>query len=155
MTDVRSLVLVVLAAGCCATMATGHWTSADRIPAPAGGANSDLRPLYHHRRLLDDADGRVSDCVQRCACTMESMPLWVDVPLRWLLAARPACLTLCCVHADTVATASAAARTASARSVLHRTFLCHTRAAAVRICSALSALLACSCHRVHRGHHSA
>jgi len=87
MRNVPAVVLVVLAASC-ATMATGHWTSADRIGAPAGGLSSDPPVLYGHRRLLEVA-GKATDCVQRRACQSGSMPLSVDAPLQWVLAERP------------------------------------------------------------------
>ena len=81
MRDVRAVVLVVLAAGC-ATLAAGHWTSADRITAPAGGLGSDPRWLHAHRRLLEVA-GEATDCVKRRACPLGSMSLSIDAPLQW------------------------------------------------------------------------
>ncbi len=87
MRDVRAVVLVVLAAGC-ATMATGHWTSAGRLTVPAGGLRSDPPVLYGHRRLLEVA-GKATDCVQRCACNLGFMPMLMDASMQWPLADQP------------------------------------------------------------------
>ena len=99
MTDACAFVLFVLAAGC-ATLATGHWTSAGRITAPAGGLIDDQHLLRAHRRLLDVVGGRETDCVQRCACTLRSPPLWVDAPLQWGFTWQPTFFTLNCVRAQ-------------------------------------------------------